>query len=547
MALQSLIAQTHNRLGQYGEATAAFKELLEVHGVTGVELTANLSASFTSGGTAAEGLEFLFGGVGRSARVPDDAYELAFNAGCAGVELGDWEWAQERLQAAERACRSRFKAEGASDAEIEDELAAILAQLAYCAAELGRETEALDMYSKVVKSNPSDATVTAVSSNNMIALRRDTDLFDSLKRSKMATAGPVEAKLTVRQRQIMAFNRALLLVNMNRKGAELDEQVERLGAQCSASSDLPTLVLVTQLFRDKDYEAAKRELRGFIQRNPGPASVRAELTLAQILYMGGDPAASARALEGVASVAHQPATVATLVSLYEQAKDLPSALRVLDAALKANEGATGKDAKATRVETMKRAAELLMRHDRHQEAADRFQAILKIDKANPEALAYFVISTARVDPAAAEKTTKSLLDPPTQGLDVDALERAPKLAKREDTRKRAAPSQSVASDSAGPRNPLASTLKPKRKRKRKTRYPKGFDPANPNNPPYDPSRWIPRKDRKRAKGQAAKKQTKGAQGLAPADMAKSDLDRSFTPAPTGKVVPQALIGKGKRK
>ena len=43
-----------------------------------------------------------------------------------------------------------------------------------------------------------------------------------------------------------------------------------------------------------------------------------------------------------------------------------------------------------------------------------------------------------------------------------------------------------------------------KKKKRKTRYPKGFDPKNPGSEP-DPERWLPKWQRSRYKKYAKKK------------------------------------------
>merc|ERR1712146_257068 len=40
----------------------------------------------------------------------------------------------------------------------------------------------------------------------------------------------------------------------------------------------------------------------------------------------------------------------------------------------------------------------------------------------------------------------------------------------------------------------AEAIKKKRKRNRKIRYPKNFDPENPG-PPPDPERWLPKRER----------------------------------------------------
>ncbi len=58
--------------------------------------------------------------------------------------------------------------------------------------------------------------VSAVASNNIVAMNKDKDLFDSEKRLKAATNDKVQLKLTSAQKQIIDFNQCLLLLYMNK-------------------------------------------------------------------------------------------------------------------------------------------------------------------------------------------------------------------------------------------------------------------------------------------------------------------------------------------
>merc|ERR1712183_548283 len=61
--------------------------------------------------------------------------------------------------------------------------------------------------------------------------------------------------------------------------------------------------------------------------------------------------------------------------------------------------------------------------------------------------------------------------------------------------------------------------KKKRKRNRKIRYPKNFDPENPG-PPPDPERWLPKRERAEFKKRMRKRDKqllRGPQGSMPTD------------------------------
>ena len=86
-----------------------------------------------------------------------------------------------------------------------------------------------------------------------------------------------------------------------------------------------------------------------------------------------------------------------------------------------------------------------------------------------------------------------------------------------------------------------------RKRKRKIRYPKDFDPENPGSTPMpDPERWLPKWQRSRYKKLARKKKLyiKGAQGDAQVNTDVTNLATS-TSAPAQ--VSQGGKQRNKRK
>ncbi len=63
---------------------------------------------------------------------------------------------------------------------------------------------------------PSDEMVSAVAANNLVALNKERDLFDSERKIKVATSDKVQHKLTTAQKQIIAFNQCLLFLYMNK-------------------------------------------------------------------------------------------------------------------------------------------------------------------------------------------------------------------------------------------------------------------------------------------------------------------------------------------
>ena len=63
---------------------------------------------------------------------------------------------------------------------------------------------------------PSDAVVAAVAANNVVTLRHDHDLFDSLKKVKSAATPATESKLSTAQKKAIHINHCLVLLKMNK-------------------------------------------------------------------------------------------------------------------------------------------------------------------------------------------------------------------------------------------------------------------------------------------------------------------------------------------
>jgi signal recognition particle subunit SRP72 len=82
-------------------------------------------------------------------------YELCFNSACLSLSKGSYAEAETKLQKAETMCREMFEdtdgQEAADESEVENELAVIRVQLAYCLQKMGKTDEALKVYNNVMK------------------------------------------------------------------------------------------------------------------------------------------------------------------------------------------------------------------------------------------------------------------------------------------------------------------------------------------------------------------------------------------------------------
>mmetsp|Transcript_18099 Transcript_18099/g.51558 ORF Transcript_18099/g.51558 Transcript_18099/m.51558 type:complete len:228 (-) Transcript_18099:146-829(-) len=140
--------------------------------------------------------------------------------------------------------------------------------------------------------------------------------------------------------------------------------------------------------------------------------------------------------------------------------------------------------------------------------ADTYKMYLEsVDGSDAEALCGLVKAMASSDPLSAEEYAQRLDLPDYGHLDAEELEMQPipKVAQLLKERGAAATGE-------------VTVVKPKKKRK--PRYPKGFDPNNPG-PPPDPERWLPKNQRSsflKSSKKRDKNLARGPQGaVAPAD------------------------------
>ncbi|KUF90282.1 hypothetical protein AM588_10002750 [Phytophthora nicotianae] len=209
-----------------------------------LELQTNLLAAYASAGRSQEL---------KDREIPiDDGFEVAFNKSFVAIQSGDWGAAEELLLIAERLCRDTFEAEGASEAEIEEEVAVIKTQQAFVKQMRGDLDGALSDYRNVLKLKLRNRAVDAVASNNIVTIRKDRDVLDSFKRLKNIDASVLSDKLSPAQQEAILTNRALLLCLLN-KTEECRESLEVLKKQFPSSKSIADIVVLLAI---KDQSAA---------------------------------------------------------------------------------------------------------------------------------------------------------------------------------------------------------------------------------------------------------------------------------------------------
>lgn len=193
----------------------------------------------------------------------DDTYELTYNSACAALGKSQYSEAEKKLRVSEKLCRESLD----EDDDVEEEVAIIKVQLAYCLQMQGKIKEATAIYSDVLKHKSSDVALTAVASNNMVAINKDQNVFDSKKKIRAAMADACEHKLTTRQKKAIALNNCLLTLYTNQ-----DDQVHQLVSKLVQTyPDVEfrgLLIRVTQLAKDKKFKDAIELLEKYGKANP---------------------------------------------------------------------------------------------------------------------------------------------------------------------------------------------------------------------------------------------------------------------------------------
>lgn len=209
----------------------------------------------------------------------EDSYELCYNSACAAIGKASYAEAEKKLRNSERMCREALD----EDDDIEDEVAIIKVQLAYCLQQQNRIKEATAIYSDVLKNKSDDVALTAVASNNMVAINKSQNVFDSKKKIRAAMADACEHKLTARQKKTIALNNCLLTLCTNQ-----DDQVHQLvGKLVQSYPDVEfkgLLIKVSQMAKCKKFKEAIELLEKYGKSNAAD-ELATKFAIVQLLLM----------------------------------------------------------------------------------------------------------------------------------------------------------------------------------------------------------------------------------------------------------------------
>ncbi|KAJ6808577.1 signal recognition particle subunit SRP72-like [Iris pallida] len=501
MVLQ-LESQILYRLGQMDSCMKSYDKLQNLK-IDSLDLKTNIIAALISAGRATE----VQGMMDNLKVKASSSFELAYNTACSSIEKGKYSDAEQQLLSARRIGQEMLMDEDYVEDEIEAELAPISVQLAYVQQLLGHTQEAIESYMSIINRNLADASSHAVATNNLIALRGTKDASDSLRKLDRLIEKPggarqfqftngLDFKLSQRQKEALISNRVLLLLQTNK----IDQAQELVSALADMFPDslTPVLLQAAVHVREKKVPKAEEILGQFADKFPEKSKL-VLLARAQVAAAAGHSQIAAESLSKIPDIQHMPATVATLVSLRERLSDFSSAGTVLDSAIEWWKNSMTEDNKLYVI--MQEAASFKLNHGREEEASKLYEELVK-SQGSVEAMIGLVATAARTDLEKAELYEKKLRPlSGLKGINVESLEKTHGA-------------KHVEGGHVGKMEVSEDVKKTRvKKRKRKPRYPKGFDPANPG-PPPDPERWLPKRERSsyRPRRKDKRAQVRGSQG-----------------------------------
>ncbi|XP_068239002.1 signal recognition particle subunit SRP72 [Palaemon carinicauda] len=528
---QELKAQILYRLERYNDCYGIYRDIIRT---TSDDFDLERQTNMTA---VAVNRAFEGNNEEENVEVDDASYELMYNGSCQLLALGRVEEALSKLQATETMCRTfLMQEEGATEDEVNDEVAIIRVQQGHCLQVLGREREALNIYNNVLKTKPDDPALLAIINNNLVSINRAGNVFDSRKRMKTAMAPGLEHKLTSHQQARIGLNNCLLAFHTNQDEVCRTE-AKRLANEYPAISLECDVILAALLGREGKTTEAQEVLEKVAKAHPSEA-VNISLMATQILLNQGDKIGACSMLMNLEEIErYRQGIVSALVTLYLASGDRERAANILRQAVEWHK--KNKTSSVQLAELWRHAADF---HIRGGDAPTAAASLLELRKINPKdvnTLAQLITAYAQYDVTAAQSLSREL--PPVNSiapdLDVEALEAS--LGQRYFKKLHQGRGEASPSSPASPKSAVtpADVKKTKsKKKKRKPRLPKDY---NPNITP-DPERWLPKWQRKgyrKKKDRRAKEVMKGTQGVSSEAADKFDITKTAGTYKTAQAAP----------
>ncbi|KAK5982526.1 Tetratricopeptide repeat protein [Trichostrongylus colubriformis] len=357
--------------------------------------------------------------------------------------------------------------------------------------------------------------------NNMASAIKDQSLADSRKKLKTALQLD-QKKLSTRQRRTLMLNNALVLLHSNQREPcrrALDDLINVFGASRDTR-----LIEAALYFRLNDFEKAIKMLEN--------GDLQMEMTRIHFMINSGRLDEAITALNNIpANVRLQSAVVSLAVSLLVSLERKDEALKMLNEAI-----GHMKDVEV-RKQMLSQAAMLESSRGNAAAAATYLEKLAEFDPSDIKVLCRLIRAYTDFDPKKAEQLSAQVFPETTdESMDVDGIEESDWILYGEKYKQKKEAKSEVEDTEI-----VTRKLK-NRKRKRKVKLPKNYDP----NVPPDPERWLPKQERAAYKKKQKKNRDRdigrGTQGSA-----STNPNVEFTTASPSSPAPMAAMPEGPRQ
>ena len=259
----------------------------------------------------------------------NESYELEYNKACCLIQLGLYNEALNKLELAEKLCKSILSEEGYSKIEIDQELIVIYIQKAYIYQLLTNDQQSKLILNKLLTTNKiNDHNANAVIYNNLISLRLYKEkLFDSLHQYDKILINKNKANAI--QQETFLYNKLILLCISKQydKANKLLKEYTSINTitqqpYVSFSHKEDYMILLAMITPDKAIDILKQYIKQHKnEKNDHQRLITLQLMLAQIYINNQQYQAAIDILYHIKLIQYKPAWVATLVALYKLLHD----------------------------------------------------------------------------------------------------------------------------------------------------------------------------------------------------------------------------------
>lgn len=502
-----LQAQASYRFEDFANAAKLYRELSASQ--AGIENESN-DLRINSGATDAQ-LEWKRQGdlvqKKKPAREDLEAFETAYNAACASIARGDLPRSEVLLKRAKDLCNAT---EELSGSEKVAELLPISVQQLYVLNRLGKREEAEKLANEITLEKIPDLSTRQIGQNNKLnSATESSNPYLSQRLLQDSPDLPKADKLFHFQAQQMRENSIVLDLLVGKTSGVIKSTLRNPASSASDSPSLSNKLSVINAAAHAQKELGKLGLRKILPlMEKRPTDVGLALTIVHLYVLTNNYGSALKVLESLVNrltssqntadsdARFSPGLVAILVSLYKHQNRRSQMKSELAKA------AGYWRHKPRPPEALLRAAGLSLlesfKSEDQETARDIFSTLHAQDASSRFATAGYVAAHALSLPEMTSKEAEDLTSVAhlTAGINTVALENAGVPLP-----------QSVDEQNLKRKRALEEAPKPAKKRVRKSRLPKDYDP----NKQPDPERWLPLRDRSTYKPKGKKGRKKAEQ------------------------------------